>query len=61
MSKFKIGDKVVCVSSDGWDFLEIGQEYTVIGLDDRGVIVDDLSKFIHLEKRFELKVDQDGI
>lgn len=54
MSNFKIGDKIVCISSDGWDFLEVGKEYTVSLLHNIGISVEGLEGFIHFERRFKL-------
>jgi len=55
MHPFKIGDKVLCVSSDGMDELKVGETYTVNFVDwINEVGVEEVMGFIHFAKRFKL-------
>lgn len=55
MSRFKVGDKVLCVSSDGMDHLVIGNEYSVNYVySDTEISVKEVPNFTHYTKRFEL-------
>lgn len=55
MHPFKIGDKVLCVSSDGMDGLKVGETYTVNFIDwINEVGVEEVIAFVHFTKRFEL-------
>jgi len=53
VSKFKVGDKVLCVSSDGFDNLNIGEVYTVSNIYSKDAIaVKEVKDFVHYNKRF---------
>lgn len=55
MHPFKIGDKVLCISSDGMDQLKVGETYTVNFVDwDNEVGVEEVIAFVHFTKRFKL-------
>ncbi len=53
MSKFKVGDKVLCLSSDGFDGLVVGEVYTVSEIhNSETVSVKEVKDFVHYNKRF---------
>ena len=53
VSKFKVGDKVLCVSSDGLDRLVVGDVYTVSSIYNKHAIaVEEVKHFVHYNKRF---------
>ena len=54
MSGFKVGDKVLCVSSDGMDKLIIGKTYTVSWVGVADLSVKEVPKWTHYIRRFEL-------
>lgn len=59
MNPFKIGDKVVCVSSDGMEPLVIGDTYTINFTDwINECSVEEIEGWVHLTKRFELTQEQ---
>lgn len=53
LSKFKVGDKVLCVSSDGFDNLTVDEVYTVSNIYSKDAIaVKEVKDFVHYNKRF---------
>lgn len=59
MQPFKVGDKVLCVSSDGIDQLVIGSVYTVSHVHNKKEIqVEEIIEFVHFTKRFEAIKEQ---
>lgn len=53
VSKFKVGDKVLCLSSDGFDGLVVGEVYTVSEIyNSEAVAVKEVKDFVHYNKRF---------
>lgn len=55
MNPFKIGDKFLCISSDGMDQLKVGETYTVNFVDwNNEVDVEEVIAFVHFTKRFKL-------
>lgn len=53
VGKFKVGDKVLCVSSDGFDSLVVGDVYTVSSIYSKEAIaVEEVKDFVHYNKRF---------
>lgn len=55
MNPFKIGDKVVCVSSDGMDRLVVGNIYTINFIDWTNECgVQEIEGYVHFTKRFKL-------
>lgn len=54
MSKFKVGDKVVCINSSESHQLIVGEEYTIQSVHDQFVDIEELRDVNWLEYRFEL-------
>ena len=54
MKEFQVGEKVVCVSSDGFDGLVVGEQYTVDGIyNSQSISVKEVKDFVHYTKRFD--------
>jgi hypothetical protein len=57
MSKFRAGDRVICISAHTADFIELGNEYTIVDVDldvrpDNSVI-EYVTIYGHSEQNFE--------